>query len=215
MHLPATVERRRRHSATHQPGSDRQSAPQSPMVRVEGSPVPGCDGAGGGTGGEECGAADRGWGRRVPGLRRGVAVGCRAVRPDRRRRGGGDQLGPPQQVRNGVRFIAHRLGRQRPGGAGRCAARRVGRRRGQGHRNGDPGASGRGPGRRRPGADLLVVGSRGHVALSGRPLGSVSEHVAARASCRGVVVRRLPDPITFGQRTHFSGRKALSGAGFR
>ena len=66
-----------------------------------------------------------------------------------------------------------------------------------------------------PGADLLVVGSRGHVALPGRLLGSVSEHVAARASCRGVVVRHLPDPITLGQRTHVSGREALSGAGFR
>ena len=38
------------------------------------------------------------------------------------------------------------------------------------------------------GADLLVVGSRGHVALPGRLLGSVSEHVAARASCPVVVV---------------------------
>ena len=65
------------------------------------------------------------------------------------------------------------------------------------------------------GADLLVVGSRGHVALPGRLLGSVSEHVAARASCPVVVVRHVPDPIALGQRTHLSGREVLSGAGFR
>lgn len=65
------------------------------------------------------------------------------------------------------------------------------------------------------GADLLVVGSRGHVALPGRLLGSVSEHVAARASCPVVVVRHVPDPIALGQRTHHMGREALLGAGFR
>jgi nucleotide-binding universal stress UspA family protein len=65
------------------------------------------------------------------------------------------------------------------------------------------------------GADLLVVGSRGHVALPGGLLGSVSEHVAARASCPVVVVRHIPDPIALGQRTHLSGREVLSGAGFR
>ncbi|ACV79959.1 UspA domain protein [Nakamurella multipartita DSM 44233] len=65
------------------------------------------------------------------------------------------------------------------------------------------------------GADLLVVGSRGHVALPGRLLGSVSEHVAARASCPVVVVRHVPDPIALGQRTHHKGREALLGAGFR
>lgn len=65
------------------------------------------------------------------------------------------------------------------------------------------------------GADLLVVGSRGHVALPGRLLGSVSEHVAARASCPVVVVRHVPDPIALGQRTHHMGRDALLGAGFR
>jgi nucleotide-binding universal stress UspA family protein len=65
------------------------------------------------------------------------------------------------------------------------------------------------------GADLLVVGSRGHVALPGGLLGSVSEHVAARASCPVVVVRHVPDPIALGQRTHLSGREVLSGAGFR
>ena len=78
----------------------------------------------------------------------------------------------------------------------------------------DPGASGRGPGRCRPGADLLVVGSRGRVALPDGLLGSVSEHVAARASCPVVVVH-IPDPIALGQRTHLSGRELLSGAGFR
>ena len=65
------------------------------------------------------------------------------------------------------------------------------------------------------GADLLVVGSRGHVALPGRLLGSVSEHVAARASCPVVVVRHLPDPIALGQRTHLAGREVLSGAGLK
>ena len=65
------------------------------------------------------------------------------------------------------------------------------------------------------GADLLVVGSRGHMALPGRLLGSVSEHVAARASCPVVVVRHIPDPIALGQRTHFSGQKVLSGEGYR
>lgn len=65
------------------------------------------------------------------------------------------------------------------------------------------------------GADLLVVGSRGHVALPGRLLGSVSEHVAGRAPCPVVVVRHIPDPIALGQRTHLWGQQALSGAGFR
>ena len=65
------------------------------------------------------------------------------------------------------------------------------------------------------GADLLVVGSRGHAALPGRLLGSVSEPVAARAPCPVVVVRHIPDPITLGQRTHLAGRDVLVGAGFR
>ena len=65
------------------------------------------------------------------------------------------------------------------------------------------------------GADLLVVGSRGHAALPGRLLGSVSERVAARAPCPVVVVRHIPDPITLGQRTHLAGRDVLVGAGFR
>jgi len=65
------------------------------------------------------------------------------------------------------------------------------------------------------GADLLVVGSRGHAALPGRLLGSVSEHVAARAACPVVVVRHVPDPIALGQRTHPSDRELLSGAGPR
>ena len=64
------------------------------------------------------------------------------------------------------------------------------------------------------GADLLVVGSRGHVALPGRLLGSVSEHVAARASCPVVVVRHVPDPIALGQRTHLSGREVAVRGGF-
>ena len=64
-------------------------------------------------------------------------------------------------------------------------------------------------------ADLLVVGSRGHLALPGRLLGSVREHVAARASCPVGVVRHVPHPMAVGQRTHLSGREVMPGAGFR
>jgi nucleotide-binding universal stress UspA family protein len=39
------------------------------------------------------------------------------------------------------------------------------------------------------GASLLVVGSRGHWGLTGRPLGSVSEHCVAHAPCPVTVVR--------------------------
>lgn len=40
------------------------------------------------------------------------------------------------------------------------------------------------------GAELLVVGSRGHGEFTGMLLGSVSEHVVTQAACTVVVVRR-------------------------
>lgn len=44
------------------------------------------------------------------------------------------------------------------------------------------------------GADLLVLGSRGHGAFAGMLLGSVSEHCLAHASCPVVVVRHSTTP---------------------
>jgi nucleotide-binding universal stress UspA family protein len=44
------------------------------------------------------------------------------------------------------------------------------------------------------GAELVVVGSRGHGAFTGMLLGSVSEHCVSHASCPVVVVRHSPHP---------------------
>lgn len=44
------------------------------------------------------------------------------------------------------------------------------------------------------GADLLVVGSRGHGKFSGMLLGSVSEHCVSHSPCPVVVVRHSPHP---------------------
>ncbi|HLG67213.1 MAG TPA: universal stress protein [Acidimicrobiales bacterium] len=43
------------------------------------------------------------------------------------------------------------------------------------------------------GADLLVVGSRGHGAFTGMLLGSVSQHCVGHAPCPVVVVRARPE----------------------
>jgi len=52
------------------------------------------------------------------------------------------------------------------------------------------------------GADLLVVGSRGHGGFTGMLLGSVSEHVVAHAPCAVVVVK---SPATAGDAGQASG----------
>ncbi len=44
------------------------------------------------------------------------------------------------------------------------------------------------------GAELLVVGSRGHGAFTGMLLGSVSEHCVSHAPCPVVVVRHTTSP---------------------
>lgn len=46
------------------------------------------------------------------------------------------------------------------------------------------------------GADLLVVGSRGHGAFAGMLLGSVSEYCVTHATCPVLVIRRVEDGHT-------------------
>lgn len=45
------------------------------------------------------------------------------------------------------------------------------------------------------GADLLVIGSRGHGEISGMALGSVSLHCASHAPCPVLIVRDGPEPV--------------------
>jgi nucleotide-binding universal stress UspA family protein len=52
------------------------------------------------------------------------------------------------------------------------------------------------------GAELLVVGSRGHGGFTGMLLGSVSEHVVAHAPCAVVVIRT---PVPAGDARDLSG----------
>jgi len=103
INLPAAVERRR-HSVIPPPKSDRQTASPT-MLGVEGSPAPAAPAPMGDPGAEKRPATDRGRGRWVPGLRRCAAVGRRAGRPDRRRHGGGGQLGLSQHVGNEFRSM--------------------------------------------------------------------------------------------------------------
>lgn len=215
MHLPATVDGRRRHSPTQRPGSDRPPAAESTTVGVEGSPVPVAAPQEAGSG------ATSQWPRIVVGVD-GSPASVDALRWAARQAaltGAAVEavISWDYPSTSGMEFGSLDIDWAGNARAALADALHVGL--------GDD-ASGviRTVTRGHPaevlvaaaqGADLLVVGSRGHVALPAMLLGSVSAHVAARASCPVVVIRHIPDPIALGQRTHLLGREVVSGAGFR
>ena len=188
--IPATLARGSRHSVIPRAAqsADRQTA--SPTVQVE----------------ECCRLPRPRWGipaQKRPATRRGRG---RWV-PGRRRHCGGRRGGEGGEGRGKDR------GRCRAAQV-RCAPRRTGP--GAASRpDGDPGSSGRGPGRRRPGGRPARLSDPGGTRRCPAGCSARSANTSARGPpCPVVVVRHIPDPIALGRRTHLLGREVLSGAGF-